>query len=156
MTDTLKGKSKKGVEVADQYDQKILALLVDDARLSVSDISRQVNLSRSAVTERIRRLEESGTITGYHAHTSISKEEGVTAYLALTFRPLSCDLIQPLIDAIPEVKLAHSISGDLDLLLLLQAPSMTRLNEIRNEMDAWPNLDKIVTHMCLANRLDRW
>ncbi len=142
--------------MADQYDQKILALLVEDARLSVSDISRQVNLSRSAVTERIRRLEENGTITGYHAHTSISKEDGVTAYLALTFRPLSCDLVQPLVDAIPEVKLAHSISGDLDLLLLVQASSMARLNEIRSDMDAWPNLDKVVTHMCLATRLDRW
>ena len=142
--------------MADHYDQKILALLVDDARLSVSDISRQVNLSRSAVTERIKRMEDNKTITGYHAHTSVSKEEGVTAYLALTFRPLSCDLVQPLFDAIPEVKLAHSISGDLDLLLLVQASSMARLNEIRSEMDNWPNLNKIVTHMCLSNRLDRW
>ncbi|MGO2511982.1 Lrp/AsnC family transcriptional regulator [Marinomonas polaris] len=142
--------------MADHYDQKILALLVDDARLSVSDISRQVNLSRSAVTERIRRMEDNRTITGYHAHTSVSKEDGVTAYLALTFRPLSCDLVQPLIEAIPEVKLAHSISGDLDLLLLVQANSMARLNVIRSDMDSWPNLHKIVTHMCLSNRLDRW
>ncbi|MCW4631410.1 MULTISPECIES: Lrp/AsnC family transcriptional regulator [Marinomonas] len=142
--------------MADHYDQKILALLVGDARLSVSDISRQVNLSRSAVTERIRRMEENRTITGYHAHTSVSKEDGVTAYLALTFRPLSCDLVQPLINAIPEVKLAHSISGDLDLLLLVQASSMARLHAIRSEMDSWPNLHKIVTHMCLAKRVDRW
>lgn len=142
--------------MADQYDQKILGLLVNDARLSVSDISRQVNLSRSAVTERIKRMEDNGTITGYHAHTSVSKEEGVTAYLALTFRPLSCDLVQPLVEAIPEVKLSHSISGDLDLLLLVQASSMSRLNDIRSEMDSWPNLDKIVTHMCLSKRLDRW
>ncbi|MEO9275954.1 Lrp/AsnC family transcriptional regulator [Marinomonas sp. 5E14-1] len=142
--------------MADQYDQKILGLLVNDARLSVSDISRQVNLSRSAVSERIKRMEDNGTITGYHAHTSVSKEEGVTAYLALTFRPLSCDLVQPLVEAIPEVKLSHSISGDLDLLLLVQTPSMARLNDIRNEMDSWPNLDKIVTHMCLSKRIDRW
>ncbi|MEP0073175.1 MAG: Lrp/AsnC family transcriptional regulator [Marinomonas sp.] len=142
--------------MADQYDQKILALLVNDARLSVSDISRQVNLSRSAVTERIKRMEDNGTITGYHAHTAVSKEEGVTAYLALTFRPLSCDLVQPLVEAIPEVKLSHSISGDLDLLLLVQASSMSRLNDIRSEMDSWPNLDKIVTHMCLSKRIDRW
>ncbi|MEP3349499.1 MAG: winged helix-turn-helix transcriptional regulator [Marinomonas sp.] len=142
--------------MADQYDQKILGLLVNDARLSVSDISRQVNLSRSAVTERIKRMEDNGIITGYHAHTAVSKEEGVTAYLALTFRPLSCDLVQPLVEAIPEVKLSHSISGDLDLLLLVQASSMSRLNDIRSEMDSWPNLDKIVTHMCLSKRIDRW
>ncbi|MGB0781805.1 MAG: Lrp/AsnC family transcriptional regulator [Marinomonas sp.] len=142
--------------MADHYDQKILALLVSDARLSVSDISRQVNLSRSAVTERIKRMEDNRTITGYHAHTSVSKEEGVTAYLALTFRPLSCDLVQPYIESIPEIKMAHSISGDLDLMLLVQTHSMSRLNAIRSEMDSWPNLDKVVTHMCLANRVDRW
>lgn len=142
--------------MADQYDQKILALLVEDARLSVSDISRQVNLSRSAVTDRIKRMEETGIISGYHAHTSVSKEEGVTAYLALTFRPISCELVQPLIDAVPEIKMAHSISGDLDLLILVQASSMARLNQIRSDMENWPNLDKIMTHMCLSKRIDRW
>ncbi|GAB3488340.1 Lrp/AsnC family transcriptional regulator [Marinomonas epiphytica] len=141
--------------MADQYDQRILALLQKEARLSVSDISRQVNLSRSAVSERIKRLEERGVITGYHAKLAVPKVGGVDAYIALTFRPLSCDLVVPLIEAIPEVVLAHSISGDLDLLLLVQAPSMERLNEIRENMESWPNLDKVVTHMCLTKRVDR-
>ncbi|MBJ7539628.1 Lrp/AsnC family transcriptional regulator [Marinomonas transparens] len=140
--------------VLDRFDQHILALLVEDARQSVSEIGRKVSLSRSAVTDRIKRMEEQGHITGYHAH--ISKEEGVTAYIALTFRPLSCELVLPLIGEIPEIKLAHSISGDLDLMLLVQTPSMDRLNEIREKMEGWPNLHKVVTHMCLAKRLDRW
>ncbi|MHA2937174.1 Lrp/AsnC family transcriptional regulator [Vibrio sp. RC27] len=141
--------------MSDQYDQKILGLLVKDARLSVSDISRQVNLSRSAVAERIKRMEENGTITGYHAHVSKLQTDGVDAYIALTFRPLSCDQVVPLIETIPEVTLAHSISGDLDLLLLVQAPSMQRLNDIRQAIESWPNLDKVVTHMCLTKRVDR-
>lgn len=139
----------------DRYDQQILALLVKDARLSVSDISRQINLSRSSVSDRIKRLEEQGVITGYHAHTAVSKEEGVEAYLALTFRPLSCDLVVPMVESISEVKLAHSISGDVDLLLLVQAPTMKRLNEIREEIETWPNLHKVMTHMCLTKRVDR-
>lgn len=140
----------------DRYDEKILALLVQDARLSVSDISRQVNLSRSAVSERIRRMEEGGQITGYHAHTNLAKKDGVSAYIELTFRPLSCDIVVPLIEAIPEVKLAHSVSGDVDLLVLVQTPSMDRLNEIREEIEKWPNLQKVMTHMCLTTRVDRW
>ncbi|MBM6551369.1 Lrp/AsnC family transcriptional regulator [Marinomonas ostreistagni] len=140
----------------DRYDDKIVKLLVQDARLSVSDISRQVNLSRSAVTDRIKRLELAGVITGYHAHVRQSQESAVSAYLALTFRPLSCELIQPYIEQVPEIKMAHSISGDVDLMLLVQADSMRRLHEIRLDMDSWPNIDKVVTHMCLANRLDRF
>jgi Lrp/AsnC family leucine-responsive transcriptional regulator len=139
----------------DRYDEKVLALLVQDARLSVSDISRQVNLSRSAVSERIKRLEEGGMITGYHAHVSKMDQDLISAYLALTFRPLSCEQVQLYIDKIPEVKLAHSISGDIDLMILVQVPSMKRLHEIRLEMDSWPNIDKVMTHMCLATRLDR-
>lgn len=139
----------------DRYDEKVLALLVQDARLSVSDISRQVNLSRSAVSERIKRLEEGGMIIGYHAHVSKMDQDLISAYLALTFRPLSCEQVQPYIDKIPEVKLAHSISGDIDLMILVQVPSMKRLHEIRLEMDSWPNIDKVMTHMCLATRLDR-
>lgn len=139
----------------DRYDEKILSLLVQDARLSVSDLSRQVNLSRSAVTERIRRLEESGVITGYHAHITTQQEDLITAYFAVTFRPLSCELVQPYVEKIPEIKLAHSISGDIDLMLLVQVSSMRRLHEIRLEMDSWPNIDKVMTHMCLATRLDR-
>ncbi|WP_133011880.1 Lrp/AsnC family transcriptional regulator [Marinomonas flavescens] len=140
----------------DKYDKKIAALLVEDARQSVSDIARKVNLSRSAVTDRIKRMEEKGYITGYHAHIAHNTEQAVSAYFAVTFRPLSCELIQPYINAVPEIKLAHSISGDVDLLLLVDAPSMSRLSEIRGAMDQWPNLEKIVTHMCLSSRLERF
>lgn len=142
--------------MVDRYDQKILSLLVKDARLSVSDISRQVNLSRSAVSDRIRRLEESGRITGYHASIGLEKNDGVSAYIELTFRPLSCDLVVPLVEAIPEVKLAHSVSGDVDLILLVQSDSMERLNKIREEIEKWPNLHKVVTHTCLTTRVNRW
>ena len=115
-----------------------------------------MNLSRTAVSDRIRRLEAQGVISGYHAHIKRAEETLVSAYLALTFRPLSCELIQPYIEQIPEIKMAHSISGDVDLMLLVQTDSMRRLHDIRTEMDSWPNISKVVTHMCLANRLDRY
>lgn len=139
----------------DSFDQKILALLVEDARLSVSDIARQVNLSRSAVTDRIKRLEENQTITGYHAKLNQHVESQVTAYFSVTFSPLCCDLISGLMQDIPEIKQAHSISGDIDLIVFVEAENMTRVNEIRGLMDAWPNVQRIMTHMVLADRLHR-
>ena len=48
-------------------DWALLAELQDDARLSYSELSRRVHLSAPAVAERVRRLEETGVITGYHA-----------------------------------------------------------------------------------------
>jgi len=51
----------------DSISWKILELLQDDARISFAELGRKVGLSTPAVSERVRRLEESGVITGYHA-----------------------------------------------------------------------------------------
>ncbi|WP_191600947.1 Lrp/AsnC family transcriptional regulator [Marinomonas algicola] len=139
----------------DSFDQKIVALLVDDARLSVSDIGRSINLSRSAVAERLKRLEESGTITGYHAKVADNSQSKVSAYFAMTFSPLSCDLLLAPLTAIPEVKLAHSISGDVDLMVFVEAESMSRLNAIRESFDHLPNIQKVMTHTVLIPRIER-
>lgn len=53
----------------DATDHKILKLLTQNARLAVAEISEQVNLSATPIIRRIKRLEEIGVITGYHAHT---------------------------------------------------------------------------------------
>lgn len=53
----------------DVTDHKILKLLTQNARLAIADISEQVNLSATPVIRRIKRLEELGVITGYHAKT---------------------------------------------------------------------------------------
>lgn len=51
----------------DLIDAKILKKLVEDARISMAELARQVNLSPPSVTERVRRLEEAGVITTYTA-----------------------------------------------------------------------------------------
>ena len=54
----------------DHTDQTILRLLCDNARISVAEIAETVNLSATPTIRRIKRLEDNGVITGYHAHTS--------------------------------------------------------------------------------------
>ncbi len=56
----------------DLIDCKLLAELQANARISFADLSRKVSLSTPAVIERVRRLEESGVILGYHAQVSPS------------------------------------------------------------------------------------
>lgn len=57
----------------DFIDQKILYHLTQNARLSTAEIGERVNLSTTPTARRIKRLEESGVITGYHAHTHAAK-----------------------------------------------------------------------------------
>ena len=52
---------------ADSIDHCILKLLQENARLSMTELAERVGLSATPVTERVRRLERDGYISGYHA-----------------------------------------------------------------------------------------
>lgn len=51
----------------DSLDHAILAILQAEGRLGVTEVGRRINLSQPAVSARIKRLEQSGVITGYRA-----------------------------------------------------------------------------------------
>lgn len=57
----------------DDVDWAIITRLQEEARISLSELGRQVNLSPSATTERVRRLEAQGVITGYHATVDLTE-----------------------------------------------------------------------------------
>ncbi len=57
----------------DSYDVRLLAELQADARLSLAELGRRVHLSQPAVTERVRKLEAAGVITGYRATVDLAK-----------------------------------------------------------------------------------
>jgi Lrp/AsnC family leucine-responsive transcriptional regulator len=57
----------------DDVDWAIIDQLQQEARISLSELGRRVNLSPSATTERVRQLEALGVITGYHAVLDLGK-----------------------------------------------------------------------------------
>lgn len=68
----------------DDIDLQILAALQENARISFAQLARNVGLSGPAVTERIKRLEDEGVITGYHAHVNLGKiGYGVSAFIRI-------------------------------------------------------------------------
>ena len=70
----------------DAIDRRILALLSADGRASYQSVADRVGLSRPAVMERVKRLEESGYITGYGAQLDRKKlGYPVTAFVAMRY-----------------------------------------------------------------------
>jgi Lrp/AsnC family leucine-responsive transcriptional regulator len=57
----------------DEISLTLLRALEENARTTLQDLAKKVDLSGTAVSDRIRRLEEAGVITGYHAHTNHAK-----------------------------------------------------------------------------------
>ena len=57
----------------DATDKQLLRLLQTQARMSITELAEQVNLSATPCARRIKRLEEAGIITGYHTQTDAQK-----------------------------------------------------------------------------------
>ncbi|MBO1518400.1 winged helix-turn-helix transcriptional regulator [Oceanisphaera pacifica] len=133
----------------DKFDQKILALLTANARLAVASIAREVNLSRSAVSERIKSLEDRGIIQGYHARVG-QPSSLVRAYFALCYHVRQCEQYAESLRCVPEVKLCYTISGETDMLVYVEAASMDRLDAVRHLIEHTPHIKTVRTHMILG------
>lgn len=114
----------------------------------------EVSLSRSAVTERIKKMEGSGVIKGYQVMLSQSQKEGVSVYFEVQHCCARCNEIAPLFQAIPEVVSCKGITGDMDLLVYVKAESMRRIHEIREGLDYHDDIIKIKTLVVMSEWIE--
>ena len=138
----------------DKFDQQILQQLQHNARQSVSDIAAAVHLSRSAVAERIRKLEQQKVILKYQVVLPPPVAAEVRAYLELQHKAARCLDLVPYLQTIAEIKSCHGISGEVDLMLFVEAESMARLHQIREQIDAHPDIVRVRTHMIMSQWFD--
>jgi Lrp/AsnC family leucine-responsive transcriptional regulator len=97
----------------DTTGKQLLTLLQEDARISYSELGRQVGLSVTAVIDRVRRLEDAGLITGYH--TELSREKlglSVLAFVTLQTTPPRYPDVLKLVETLPAVLECHHVTGE--------------------------------------------
>lgn len=115
----------------DDTDWRLLEALQADGRASYADLGRLVALSPSAVTERVRRLEESGVITGYAAQVDPEALGlAITALVRLRYPHGNYGPFRDLLASTPEVGEAHHVTGDDCFVLTVRARSMRHLEEV--------------------------
>jgi DNA-binding Lrp family transcriptional regulator len=116
----------------DRIDDRILALLVEDARRSASEIGRLVNLSPAAAKRRIDRLEDSGYIRGYTAildHAKLGSQ--LEAFTELRFAPgTQVDEIDKAVIDLPELIESFTLAGDPDALVRLRVSDVEHLRRV--------------------------
>ncbi|MBA3372554.1 MAG: Lrp/AsnC family transcriptional regulator [Euzebyaceae bacterium] len=136
----------------DGLDEQLLALLRDNARLSMADLGRRVGLSRTATLARVRRLEDGGAIRGYHAEISAKPAAGGhAARVAIVVNTPDVAAYVRRLRAIPELQEAESVAGEYDLLVRLAAADAERLDEILDAINAWPQTVRTTTFVVLTS-----
>lgn len=121
----------------DRIDLKILAELQKNARLSFVELARRVGLSKTPCAERVRKLEDSGVIRGYHAELdpiAMDRAHVVIVQVLLsgtTERELR--LFNEAVRRIPEIQTCQMIAGDFDYLLTVRTKDIHTYRSVMGE-----------------------
>ncbi|MET8544837.1 Lrp/AsnC family transcriptional regulator [Kitasatospora sp. NPDC004799] len=119
----------------DDVDWAIIGQLQREARLSLSELGRRVNLSPSATTERVRNLESLGVITGYHATVDLAKVGyPVLAVVRLKYPGNRHQPLRRLLTERPEILECLRTTGDDCYTLKVAATSMEHLETLVDEL----------------------
>ena len=118
----------------DSTDLAILAALQENARMPVVELAKRVNLSATPCTLRIRRMEQEGIITGYHARLSPGAlGHGLMVFVTVSLKSTDEKTLRAFNAAVKPVKQileCHMVGGGFDYLLKIRVRDMAEYREI--------------------------
>ncbi len=137
-------------------DAQLIALLQDNARRSTSELARTLGLSRSTVQGKIERLEKQGIIHGYSVVLGAAYERGrVSAHVLIKVaQKLTLRTTQEL-QAMPTTRSLYSVSGDYDLIAIVQAESTEALSRVLDEIADLEGVERTNSSVILETKVSR-
>ena len=140
----------------DELDQKILKLLIENARMSYSDIGKQVGLSRVAVKMRVQSLEQRGIIEEYTAVINPQKISGaVSCYFEIELSPETFSQAVEILLNNGTITQIYRVTGKNRLHVHAVASSAKEMEElIQKVMDPLPGVKEISCNTILSRIKD--
>ena len=133
----------------DAIDRRILAELQTDGRMTNVELARRAGISAPPCLRRVRRLEETGLIRGYHADSDPQKLGWEITFFAIVGLDSQKEVIlaafEQLVAGWPEVRECHMIRGGGDFLLRLVARDTAHENELTQKLTGAPGVSKVQT-----------
>ena len=136
----------------DEIDAKILELLQRDGRMKRSDVAEEVDLSISAVSERMRKLEERGVIQGYRAIVDAKRLHlDITAFIRVSIdgSEYYSTFVERVTD-MEQVLEVHSITGSGSHVMKVRTKNTTTLERFLSEIQAIPGVTQTTTSIVLS------
>jgi DNA-binding Lrp family transcriptional regulator len=138
----------------DRIDRRILEELQSDARLSSAELAERVSLTTSPCWRRVKRLEEEGLISGYHARLDAARlGYQVTAIVQISLDKKDTESLQAFeaaVQGIPQVVACFRISGRYDHQLIVVAEDLEAYGVFSsNYINALPGVKEVYTSFVL-------
>lgn len=138
----------------DGFDHRIVEILAADGRISITDLAKQIGLSKSPTQARLRRLEAEGVIKGYRAlldpvRLGLDHVAFVEVKLNDT-RESALRAFNEAVAATAEVEQAHMMASHFDYLLKIRTTNMTAYRRVLGEkISALPHVASTSTFVVM-------
>ena len=144
----------------DGFDQKIVAVLMEDGRISVTDLAQRVGLSKTPCQVRMRRLIDSGVIKGFHAVLDPAKmgldHVAFTEVKLSDTREDALSEFNAAVRRIPEVEECHMIASSFDYLLKVRTADIRRYRMVLGEkISSLPHVANTSTFVAMETVKER-
>lgn len=143
-------------EVRDDIDRQLIGLLLANGRKSTTDLAKKLGVGRTTVHERIARLEKSGLISGYSAILSQDPfNEATLAMVMLSIVQKQQKTVLEDLKSLPEVVSCFTISGDYDLVVMVQAPRVEDIDAVLDEVLGFAGVERCRSWIILGKHFQR-
>lgn len=140
----------------DILDKQLIALLEHNARESTSHLARQLNLSRSTIQARIKKLERTGIIAGYTIRFNPDyAQKQITAHVMISINPKFSDPIVRKLKKLTVLKALHTVSGQYDLIAVLVATTTQEIDSYLDDIGRIEGIEKTTSSIVLSTKFER-
>ena len=138
----------------DTLDQKLLEMLLKNAREPITSLSHALGVSRATVTERMRKLEERGIISGYTVRISeAALRRNIAAHVMVAVEPRSTEAVVAELKNLPSIHSLHAVSGIYDMIAMLRAETTHMLDQDLDILRNIKGVVKTVSSIVLSTKL---
>ncbi|MFJ5788547.1 Lrp/AsnC family transcriptional regulator [Lysinibacillus sp. NPDC093197] len=116
----------------DKIDTEILRQLQLNAKISMKELAKNVHLSSPAVIERVKKLEEQGSIEGYTTKVNLKKMDRSIQAIIL-FKSIDCKSLSNFCNAHPDVLECYRVAGEISYIVKLATYSVETLEQFIDE-----------------------
>lgn len=140
----------------DETDRQLLTLLREDARTHVSALAEALGIARATVYSRIARLEEEGIITGYTVRLGPGHQRRmIRAQMMIKVVPKHTGETEKALARFTGLTALHAISGEYDMLAMLEAEDPEQLNTLMDEIGMLEGVARTNSSIILATKVQR-
>jgi DNA-binding Lrp family transcriptional regulator len=138
----------------DLIDRKLLSELQEEGRITNVELAQRVGLTAPPCLRRVRALEESGVIRGYHADLDSSKLGfAITVFALVSLKSQAEESLRQFEDhvrTLPEVRECHMLNGEIDFILKIVSKDLQSFQEfLTSKLTAAPNVASVKTSLTI-------